>query len=108
MVERNPTVGGVWWENRYPGAGVDTPNHLYSFSFAPHDWEKYFCLRDELHGYLEDVADRFDVRRHIRFNTSVIRIAYQPDAQLWRAEIRADDGSIETSLFNVEIGRAHV
>ena len=106
VVERNSTVGGVWWENRYPGAGVDTPNHLYSFSFAPHDWEKYFCLRDELHGYLEEVADRFDVRRHIRFNTSVTRIAYQPDSQRWRAEMRAADGSIETSVFNVVISAA--
>src|SRR4051794_39797470 len=34
IVEKNETVGGTWWDNHYPGAGVDTPNHLYSFSFA--------------------------------------------------------------------------
>ena len=45
-------------DNHYPGAGVDTPNHLYSFSFATYDWSMYFALRDELHAYLEDVADR--------------------------------------------------
>src|SRR3954469_23211514 len=64
VIEKNDTVGGTWWENRYPGAGVDTPNHLYSFSFTPYDWTAYFALRDELHEYLEDVADDFDVRRH--------------------------------------------
>ena len=88
VVERNGTVGGVWWENRYPGAGVDTPNHLYSYSFAPHDWKMYFCLRDELHGYLEKVADDFHVRRSIRFNTSVERISYDAKRQMWRAEVR--------------------
>ena len=83
VIEKNTTVGGTWWENRYPGAGVDTPNHLYSFSFAPYDWSMYFALRDELHEYLEHVADRFDVRRHIRFATSVERLAYDADAQRW-------------------------
>lgn len=88
VIERNSTVGGVWWENRYPGAGVDTPNHLYSFSFAPHDWKMYFCLRDELHGYLERVADDFDVRRHVRFDTTVERIVYDPQRQKWSAHVR--------------------
>ncbi|WP_428119683.1 flavin-containing monooxygenase [Candidatus Poriferisodalis sp.] len=88
VVERNGTVGGVWWENRYPGAGVDTPNHLYSYSFAPHDWKMYFCLREELHGYLEKVADDFDVRRSIRFNTSVESVSYDAERQVWRAEVR--------------------
>ena len=95
VVERNSTVGGVWWENRYPGAGVDTPNHLYSYSFAPYDWEKYFCLRDELHGYLEHVCDSFDVRNSIRFETDVERIEYQPDQQKWRATLRLADGAVE-------------
>ena len=40
VYEKGTTVGGVWRDNRYPGAGVDTPNHLYSFSFAKQE----FCL----------------------------------------------------------------
>ena len=50
------------WRTDYPGAGVDTPNQLYSFSFAPYDWSMYFALRDELHAYLEQLADEFGVR----------------------------------------------
>lgn len=69
VIERNPTVGGVWLENRYPGAGVDTPNHLYSYSFAPYDWTMFFALRDELWSYLEHVTDRFELRPSIRFGT---------------------------------------
>ena len=45
IVEKNDDYGGTWWENRYPGAGVDTPNHIYSFSFQPNDWSQYFALQ---------------------------------------------------------------
>ena len=38
VIEKNATIGGTWHENRYPGAGVDTPSHIYSYSFAKHDW----------------------------------------------------------------------
>ena len=106
VLERNPTVGGVWWENKYPGAGVDTPNHLYSFSFSSYDWKNYFCLRDELHGYLEHVADQFDVRQHIRFNTSVNRIEYQQASQSWTAEVRGSYGTVEVLEANVVISAA--
>ena len=95
IVERNPTVGGVWLENRYPGAGVDTPNHLYSYSFAQHDWTKFFALRDELWGYLEEVTDRFDLRRHIRFDTTVERAVYDADRQLWTVSVAGPDGPEE-------------
>ena len=106
VVERNPTVGGVWWENQYPGAGVDTPNHLYSFSFASYDWQQYFCLRDELHGYLEHVSREFDVGKHISFNTSVTRITYQEASQRWTVETRDADGNTAVREANVVISAA--
>ncbi len=106
VVERNPTVGGVWWENHYPGAGVDTPNHLYSFSFSSYDWQQYFCLRDELHGYLEHVSREFDVRKHISFNTSVTRITYQAARQSWTVETRDADGNTAVREANVVISAA--
>ena len=63
IVEKNDTVGGTWLENAYPGCGVDTPSHLYSFSFAQRpDWPRYFARRDELHRYLVDLADDYDKR----------------------------------------------
>jgi 4-hydroxyacetophenone monooxygenase len=108
VFERRETVGGVWQDNRYPGAGVDTPNHLYSFSFAPYDWSQYFVLRDELHDYFEDVADRFEVRRHIRFNTDVIAAVYNSTTQCWDVRIRNADGSEETRTANVLISAAGI
>lgn len=108
VVERNSTVGGVWWENHYPGAGVDTPNHLYSYSFAPYDWQKYFCLRDELHAYLEHVCDNFEVRNNIRFDTGVERIEYQESRQKWLVTLRLPDGTLEQTEANVVISAAGI
>ena len=45
VIEKNATIGGTWHENRYPGAGVDTPSHIYSYSFAKHDWTMHFALQ---------------------------------------------------------------
>ena len=108
VIERNSTVGGVWWETIYPGAGVDTPNHLYSYSFAPYDWQKYFCLRDELHGYLEHVCDSFEVRDTIRFETTVERIEYQNQKQNWLVTLCLPDGSQEQTEANVVISAAGI
>ena len=108
VIERNSTVGGVWWENSYPGAGVDTPNHLYSYSFAPYDWQKYFCLRDELHGYLEHVCDSFEVRDTIRFETTVERIEYQNQKQNWLVTLCLPDGSQEQTEAKVVISAAGI
>ena len=53
VVEKNPEVGGTWYENRYPGCGVDTPNHAYCYSFARNAWRYYFSPRDDIQAYLE-------------------------------------------------------
>ncbi len=106
IVERHPTVGGVWWENKYPGAGVDTPNHLYSFSFASYDWQNYFCLRDELHGYLEHVSRQFDIRKHVSFNTTVNTVTYDEQTQRWTIEATGPDGRADVREANVVISAA--
>jgi 4-hydroxyacetophenone monooxygenase len=103
IIEKRDTVGGTWLENRYPGAGVDTPNHLYSFSFAPYDWSMYFALRDELHAYLEHVADCFDLRRSIRFQTMVERAEYDEPSQRWHVTVRTSDGAVETLTANAVV-----
>jgi 4-hydroxyacetophenone monooxygenase len=95
ILERHETVGGTWLENRYPGCGVDTPSAIYSFSFAPRDWSQYFCLRDELHQYLEDVATEAGVRSRIRFGTEVVAAAYDEQEQTWDVDVGSADGSQE-------------
>lgn len=96
LIEKNGEVGGTWYENRYPGAGVDTPNHIYSYSFAKGDWSRYFALRDEIQQYFEDVADRFGVRRHIRLRTTVQSAHYDESALRWTVHTLDTEGRAET------------
>jgi 4-hydroxyacetophenone monooxygenase len=103
ILEKNATVGGIWRDNRYPGAGVDTPNHLYSYSFAPYDWSMYFALRDELHAYLEHVTEKFNLRPHIRFNTEVESLNYDTETQRWAVSVKHTDGGCETCTANIVI-----
>lgn len=103
ILERNDSIGGTWLENRYPGCGVDTPNHLYSFSFAKNDWSHYFAGRDELHDYLERVADEYEVRPRVRFRTEVTAATYDEASQQWEVAVRSPDGAPETLRATVVI-----
>ncbi|MGB1879088.1 MAG: NAD(P)-binding domain-containing protein [Gammaproteobacteria bacterium] len=108
ILEKNDDIGGVWLENHYPGAGVDTPNHLYAFSFAVHDWPVYFALRDNIHKYLSAVADRFKVREHVRFGTRVTTARYDEVRQIWQVQIQGPDGTSELLEGNVLIGASGI
>jgi len=95
ILEKNDSVGGTWLENTYPGCGVDTPSHLYSFSFAPNTaWSRYFAKRPQVSDYLERLADTYDLRGDIRFGTEVERADYDAAAKLWRVRVRAADGTV--------------
>ncbi len=103
IVERRESLGGVWFENRYPGAACDVPSHLYSFSFAPYPWSRYFAGSREIHAYLEQVADEHDIRRHVRFGHEVIEARFDEAALLWHADVRTPDGHTETLSANIVI-----
>lgn len=84
IFEKNAEVGGTWYENRYPGCAVDTPNHFYQFSFEPNNnWPNYFSQRDAIQAYLEHCADKYNVRKHIRFNTEVSSVVFDEATQTW-------------------------
>src|SRR4051812_35073675 len=83
VLEKNDDVGGTWLENAYPGAGVDTPSHLYSYSFAPRQWSTHFGKRDEVLGYLRGVADRYGLRERIRFGVEAAGAEWDAARQRW-------------------------
>lgn len=91
VLEKNDDVGGTWLENRYPGAGVDTPSHLYSYSFFDHDWATYFGRQPEVEQYLRDFADANDLRGLVRFGTEVASSAWDDAAQEWVVTTTAGD-----------------
>src|ERR1700748_413202 len=76
VYEAGSGVGGTWYWNRYPGARCDTETMQYSYSFSPElqqewSWTEKFAGQPEILSYANHVADRFDLRRDITFNTSV-------------------------------------
>ncbi len=103
VLEKAEDLGGVWRENRFPGAGVDTPSHIYSFSFAPNDWSQFFAGRDEIHEYLERVADDYGVRQHVRFGREVTRVVYDEQRARWDIETRDADGTTEVESADLVI-----
>jgi cation diffusion facilitator CzcD-associated flavoprotein CzcO/acetyl esterase/lipase len=92
VLEKSEGLGGTWWDNRYPGAHVDVPAPLYSFSFAPNPgWKRRFAAASEIQAYMEDCATRFGVRAHLRFGTAVAAAHWDDDAALWRVHTAAGE-----------------
>ncbi|MEV5532236.1 flavin-containing monooxygenase [Streptomyces prunicolor] len=97
VLERADSVGGTWRDNSYPGCACDVPSHLYSFSFAPNaDWPRTFSGQEHIRAYLENVADVFRLRSHIRFNSEVKMMTW--DAERLRWDIETTGGSYSADL----------
>ena len=103
LVDKHDAPGGNWLDNQYPGGGVDTPSHLYSYSFAPHDWGYHFELRGALEEYFSKSFDLVGARRNTRFRTSAVRAEYDEAAARWMVTLRAADGTLEVLPFNAVI-----
>lgn len=93
LFEKNEDFGGTWFENRYPGCGVDTPSLTYTFSCRPNDWSKYFPLRDEIENYLLETAREYGLAAHAQFNSKVESARWIDDAQQWEVVVSKPDGS---------------
>src|SRR3954467_14023947 len=93
IVEKNDELGGTWYVNRYPGCGVDTPNHSYSFSFgARNPWTRYFAQRQELLDYLRKVALEYDIRKHLRLNTELKSSRWDENKRRWISTLKTGNG----------------
>ena len=93
VLERNPDVGGVWFENGYPGCRLDTNNFHYSYSFAQkEDWPQQFSSRDSIYGYFRAVAEDLTLRELIRFRTEVTSAAWDDVTARWRVTCAGPDG----------------
>lgn len=88
VYEAADSVGGTWYWNRYPGARCDSPSVHYSYSFSPEleqewQWTETYPAQPEILRYLNHVADRFDLRRDIQFNTRVTTAHYDAASNRW-------------------------
>ncbi len=104
VIEKNPGVGGTWYENRYPGCRVDVGNHFYCYSFEPNnEWSEFFAQQPELKRYFDACATKYGVREHIRFETEVIAARWHEPAGRWAVRVRDQSGHEETLVSNALI-----
>ena len=84
-------VGGTWYWNRYPGARCDVESMQYSFGWDEElqqewQWSERFAGQPEILKYANHIADRYDLRRHISFNTRVSAATYDEAAGTWSVQ----------------------
>lgn len=95
VLEAGTGVGGTWYWNRYPGARFDSESYSYGYSFSKElldewDWTEHFSPQPETLRYLNRVADKFDLRRDIRFRSRVGAAHYREDTRSW--DVMLEDG----------------
>ena len=92
VFEDGDGVGGTWYWNRYPGARFDSESFSYGYSFSEEllqewDWKELYSGQPENERYLNYVADKFDLKPHIRFNSRVESCTFEEDRNTWLVEI---------------------
>ena len=107
VFEAASDVGGVWYWNRYPGARCDVESMQYSYSFSTEleqewVWTEKYAAQPEILRYIQHVADRFDLRRDVEFNTRVTAARFDEPACRW--EIRTSAGE-QAATFDDAAGR---
>src|SRR5262249_30905681 len=88
VYETGNGVGGTWYWNRYPGARCDVESVQYSYQFSPElqqewEWTERYASQPEILRYANHVADRFDLRRDIAFQTRVTRASFDERSHAW-------------------------
>jgi cation diffusion facilitator CzcD-associated flavoprotein CzcO len=102
VFEAGSDVGGTWYWNRYPGARVDIESMQYSYSFSEEldqewEWSEKYAPQPEIMEYARHVADRFDLRKDIQFNTRVTKAHFDEKAKRWTVE--TDQGEKISAQF---------
>jgi 4-hydroxyacetophenone monooxygenase len=104
IVEKNPEIGGTWWENIYPGVGGDTPSHFYSYSFELNpEWNYYNPKGPEMQAYLLRVVAKYGIRDRIAFNNRVVACVFDEASKLWSVTMRSNNGEERTVQANAVI-----
>ncbi|KAF5008035.1 hypothetical protein FDECE_5656 [Fusarium decemcellulare] len=111
VYDKNDQEGGTWAENRYPGCACDIPSHAYQYSWNPNPrWSRLYAQAPEILEYLKSTVTKFDLRRHIQFNTSCIGASWDDKTSEWTVSLQRSNTSDQTStvkcdVFVIAVGR---
>jgi len=104
ILERAGEVGGVWRENRYPGAACDVASRMYSYSFeCDWPWTRKFAPQPEILAYLKHCVAKYDLEPHIRFDTEVAGARFDEASARWRIALAGGE-QVEADVFVSAVG----
>ena len=108
VLEKASDLGGTWRDNQYPGCACDVQSHMYSYSFELNpNWSRAFAEQPEIWAYLQVVADKYDLRRHIRFDTEFTGARWDEDAKVWHVSTGTGDTYTAKALV-MGVGALHI
>ncbi|RVX71029.1 hypothetical protein B0A52_03394 [Exophiala mesophila] len=108
LYEKNPVIGGTWWENRYPGCACDIPAHCYTYSFEPNtEWSEFYSGHSEIQEYFVRFYEKHQLEPFVRLNHKVISTVWDDDQCIWNVEIE-HDGQIVHDWCHVLVNGAGV
>lgn len=88
VYEKNPSIGGTWFENNYPGVACDIPSHIYQFLWALNpDWSDFYADGQEIFQYFINTAKKFDLEQHIRSNHLVTHAQWDDAKSIWKVRV---------------------
>lgn len=92
MLEKSAGLGGTWWDNSYPGAQVDVPAPLYSFSFEPNpQWARRFATAAQIQAYMQHCADKYRIRPHLRLGRRISAARFDDTAGEWLIDVEGGE-----------------
>ncbi|KAH7024782.1 putative monooxygenase [Microdochium trichocladiopsis] len=91
MYDKNPEVGGTWFENTYPGVACDIPAHIYQYAWAPNpNWSEFYASGKEILAYVQSVAQKFDLVKFARLQHTVCHASWDESEGIWNVKIKND------------------
>ncbi|KAI1630504.1 cyclohexanone monooxygenase [Exophiala viscosa] len=91
IYEKNPSVAGTWYENRYPGCACDVPAHSYTYTFEPNpDWSSFYAYAPEIRKYFDDFATKHELHPFVKLNSKVISATWNEDRGIYDVEVEVD------------------
>ncbi|KAI0159894.1 flavin-binding monooxygenase [Hypoxylon sp. FL1284] len=105
IYEKNESVGGTWWVNKYPGCACDIPAHSYQYSFNPNpDWSAFYAPQREICAYLQNTAEKYGALRFVKLRHQVETCQWNNDEKKWHLTIkRTDTGETFEDVVDVVI-----
>ncbi|EGV64794.1 hypothetical protein PSN45_005146 [Yamadazyma tenuis] len=104
LYDKNPSIGGTWYENRYPGVACDIPSINYQYTWAPStDWKKYYSSGPEILAYFKKVAKEHGLDKDVHLNCRVVACKWIEEDKKWEVTIQRGEDPNDTFIDSAEV-----